>query len=64
MDIENGAIRYSSDGYVKGFYLGHSCDEWVIGDIEKAKKFAADLLKTIAEVESATRPTTVTEEER
>ena len=53
MEISNGSINYSSDGYVKGFYLGHQCDEWRIGDIEDAKQFLADLQKTIEEVSLA-----------
>lgn len=33
------------------FYLPHSCDEWVIGDLEDAKYFLKNLEKTIKEVE-------------
>lgn len=54
-NITNGSINYSEDsGYFEKetFYLNHSCDEWIIGDLESAKKFAEDLLKTIKEVES------------
>lgn len=34
------------------FFLEHSCDEWVIGDLEKAKKFRDDLSALIDKVES------------
>lgn len=54
MDIENGSINYSSNGYFAGkFYLPHSCDEWVIGDIKAAEQFAQDLLKTIEQVKAS-----------
>lgn len=58
-NITNGSINYSGDsGYPEKetFYLNHSCDEWIIGDLESAKKFAEDLLKTIKEVESNLTP--------
>lgn len=29
------------------FYLNHSCDEWVIGDLEAAQKFNNDLAEAI-----------------
>ncbi len=48
--ITNGEIHFGGYGG-PGFWLDHSCDEWIIGDIDYAKKFAADLLKTIEEVE-------------
>lgn len=50
-ELRNGAINYSPKGkYFNGlFYLDHSCDEWIIGDLAEAEKFAADLLKTIEE---------------
>lgn len=33
------------------FYLPHSCDEWVIGSVEDAKKLIADLTKLIDSLE-------------
>lgn len=50
-EITNGEINFTQGGYCEGFYLNHSCDEWIIGDLWQAKKFAEDLLKTIKEVE-------------
>ena len=54
--ITHGEIHYGTGTFYGGdeevFYLDHSCDEWVIGDLEDAKKFAEDLLETIAEVEA------------
>ncbi len=38
------------------FFLNHSCDEWIIGDIEEAKKFAQNLLDLIKEVEDKSKP--------
>ena len=49
--IKNGEINFDKEGYTSGFWLSHSCDEWVIGDLEDAKKFAEDLLLTIKQVE-------------
>ena len=34
------------------FHLPHQCDSWIIGDIEKAKDFAINLLNIIEDVES------------
>jgi hypothetical protein len=47
--ITNGDINYSLDD--KEFFLPHQCDRWLIGNIELAKEFLADLQKTIDEVE-------------
>lgn len=57
MNITNGEIHYDDDAHYlssdgKAFYLDHSCDQWVIGSIEDAKKFLADLQKTITAVEA------------
>ncbi len=42
---------YSS--YLKDvFWLPHSCDEWVIGDLAKAKAFSDELRALIAKVEA------------
>jgi hypothetical protein len=55
MKITNGDINYgdTSLGLGRVFYLPHSCDEWVIGNLKDAEKFAEDLLKTIEEVKKA-----------
>ena len=37
---------------IMGFYLDHSCDNWVIGNLEQAKQFAKDLLEMIKKVET------------
>ena len=34
------------------FFLNHSCDEWIIGDLESAKKFRNDLDDMIKEIEA------------
>lgn len=34
------------------FYLNHSCDEWVIGNIEEAKAFLQELQDKIRKVEN------------
>jgi hypothetical protein len=34
------------------FFLPHSCDEWVIGNLESAKRFSKELTELIAQVES------------
>lgn len=53
-EITNGLISYgvpSQKGTEKKvFYLPHQCDEWVIGNLEEADKFVADLQKTIQEM--------------
>ena len=54
-EITNGSINYSvgeEDWEINGFWLRHRCDEWKIGNLEDAKKFLADLEKTIKEVET------------
>lgn len=33
------------------FFLGHSCDEWIIGDIEQAKEFHKLIGEIINKVE-------------
>ena len=52
---QKGYINYSDKPYESEgklvFYLSHSCDEWIIGNLEEAKKFAQDLLDMIKEVE-------------
>ncbi len=40
-DIKNGPIHFEV-WRDEVFYLNHSCDEWVIGDIQAAKKFTAE----------------------
>lgn len=45
--INVGKIYESDERAKVEFYLGHSCDEWVIGSLEEAKKFSADLLEAI-----------------
>lgn len=54
--ITNGAIHCYTSKYQETplFYLDHQCDDWEIGDIEDAKQFAEDLLKTIKELEEQT----------
>ena len=47
IEIENGEINYDSEGYIKGFYLNHSCDEWVIGSLEDAEEFNRNLTEAI-----------------
>ena len=51
--ITNGEINYGKEIFMDevSFYLGHSCDEWIIGGLKEAKQFAKDLLKTIKQVE-------------
>ena len=61
-DITHGQIHYTDNGYYwftdgKAFYLDHSCDEWVIGSLEEAKQFLADLDTTIKEVEQLSNTT-------
>ena len=55
-EITNGLIYYGDPYDAKNnanpeFYLSHSCDEWVIGNLEAAKGFLEDLQKTIKQVE-------------
>lgn len=38
-------------------YLEHSCDEWVIGDINEAKLFFKDLFNAIAYIEEQLKET-------
>ncbi len=51
--IRNGEVRYGNCGYDEEvvFFLDHSCDEWVIGNLKDAKNFLKDLQKTIKQVE-------------
>lgn len=53
MKITQGEINYGDESLAdeKVFYLDHQCDEWIVGDIEDAKKFAKDLLDLIEKVE-------------
>lgn len=51
MKIEVGSINYGGNDLEGEFWLGHSCDEWVIGDIEAAKEFLKDLETLIKQVE-------------
>mgnify|MGYP001611271174 CR=1 FL=1 len=53
-EIVNGEIHYGRMDKENIFYLPHSCDQWVIGNLEEAKKFADNLLETIKEVEELT----------
>lgn len=56
MKVGDITFREDSTGYLAGmFYLNHSCDEWVIGNLEQAKKFQADLGQLIEEVERLER---------
>jgi hypothetical protein len=50
---KQGKINYIRNKYrPKGeFYLDHSCDEWIIGNIKDAKKFVKDLQALIKQVE-------------
>jgi len=51
-EITNGNINaYINYRKQVEFYLPHSCDEWVIGDLEDAKHFLEDLKRTIEQVE-------------
>lgn len=50
--ITEGEINYGRCWGEVVFYLPHSCDEWVIGDLAKAEKFAQDLLKVIEKVKA------------
>ncbi len=58
IEIKNGEITCFTSKYqtTPQFELPHSCDEWVIGDLEDAKEFAKDLQKTIAELEVILAP--------
>lgn len=51
-DIHYGTVDWEWNTDKLVFYLNHSCDEWVIGGIEKAKQFAQDLLDLIEDVEN------------
>ncbi len=57
VDIQNGRVYYGSNNYSYNyrFYLPHSCNDWVIGNLNKAKKFLKDLQKTIKQVEELKR---------
>lgn len=44
---------WGKDGQ-KVFSLGHSCDEWVIGDKKKALEFIAQLQELVDSVEEPT----------
>lgn len=50
--ITIGDINYGGKYLSDSFWLPHSCDEWVIGNIEAAKKFRDNLSEVIAAVES------------
>lgn len=41
--------NYDGEGKDLGwnFYLNHSCDEWIIGNLEEAEKFSIDLQEAI-----------------
>ena len=49
-----GGIYYTKSKYQSNgeFYLPHSCDEWVIGDLEDAKDFVKSLSELIEKVEA------------
>ena len=54
-ELTKGYIHYGTD-FVDyhdkpEFYLDHSCDQWVIGNVKDAKKFVKDLIKIIEKVE-------------
>lgn len=43
--VEWGVVMDTTDDYrdVEGAYLPHSCDAWVIGDLEAIRALIADL---------------------
>jgi hypothetical protein len=65
-EIKNGDITCFTSKYqtTPQFELPHSCDEWVIGDLEDAKEFVKDLQKTIAELEVILAPNQLRQELR
>ena len=54
MDLEEGIID-SSDNFdtIKGVYLPHACDEWVIGGPEQIKALIADLQAALKKIDLA-----------
>ena len=54
IEFANDGIYYEKNKYhPRGqFYLPHSCDEWVIGDLEDAKEFVESLSELIEKVEA------------
>jgi len=50
-DLKKGEVADSRELYDCGdwFYLPHSCDEWVIGTEEEARRLIADLEELLAE---------------
>ena len=57
--VFQGYIHFGEVYGKQVFFLYHSCDEWVIGDLEMAKKFRDDLNSCIEIVEKHSVPKVV-----